>query len=113
MAHYAKIDENNIVVDIIVAEQDIIDSGMLGDPSNWIQTSYNTSGGYHNQGKRPLRFNYASVGSIYRRDLDAFISPKPYPSWALNEVTKEWVAPVARPDTTEMPIWNEDTQSWV
>ena len=62
MSHYAKIDENNTVVQVIVAEQDVIDSGLFGDPASWIQTSYNTQGGKHLLGGTPLRKNYAGIG---------------------------------------------------
>lgn len=113
MAHFARIDENNIVTEVIVAEQDVIDTGLFGHPSSLIKTSYNTFAGYHTQGKSPLRFNYAGIGYVYRKDLDAFIAPRPYPSWTLNESTKEWNAPVAYPDTTEMLQWDEETQSWI
>lgn len=101
MAHFAKI-ENNIVTQVIVAEQEFIDSGAVGDPSSWIQTSYNGN----------IRKNYAGIGYIYNPDLDAFIAPKPFPSWVLNETTASWEAPIARPDDKNY-IWDEDTQSWI
>jgi hypothetical protein len=87
MSHYAKI-ENGIVTQIIVAEQDVIDSGLFG--TGWIQTSYNTRGGQHPEG-RPLRKNYAGIGFIYDAERDAFIPPKLDDSWTLNEETCLWV----------------------
>jgi hypothetical protein len=114
MAHFAQIDSNNTVIQVIVVEQDVIDTGLFGDPATWIQTSYNTQGGQHVLGGTPLRKNYAGIGYTYDASRDAFISPKPYPSWLLDEVTCWWTAPVAQPEPEEgvMHIWNEDTQSW-
>ena len=79
MSHFAKV-ENGIVTQVIVAEQDFIDTGALGH--GWVQTSYNTQGGQHPEG-RPLRKNYAGVGYAYDEGRDAFIPPQPYPSWTL------------------------------
>ena len=93
MAHYAKI-ENTIVTQVIVAEQDFIATGALGDPAAWIQTSYRTHGGQHPEGT-PLRKNYAGLGYTYDEQRDAFIPPKPYPSWVLNEQTCLWESPIA------------------
>lgn len=120
MAHFAQIDDNNIVVQVIVVEQDVINSGLFGDPTRWIQTSYNTRGGVHyGQDGQPdngvaLRKNYAGIGYTYDSVRDAFIPPKPYPSWVLNEETCFWEAPVAQPAPQEGVFysWNEDTQSW-
>lgn len=89
MAHFAQI-ENNIVVQVIVAEQDFINSGAVGNPANWIQTSYNTSGGVHSQGGTPLRKNYAGIGFTYDADRDAFIPPKPEGNYTLNEESCLW-----------------------
>ena len=77
MSHYAQIDENNIVINVIVAEEDFIQSGSVGDPNSWIQTSYNTYGNVHQLGGTPLRKNYAGIGYTYDSILDAFIPPKP------------------------------------
>jgi hypothetical protein len=111
MSHFAKV-ENGIVTQVIVAEQDVIDSGMFG--TGWVQTSYNTAGGVHKNGGTPLRKNYAGIGYTYDSSRDAFISPKPYPSWILNETTCLWDSP------TPMPVvegkrftWDEPTTSWV
>ena len=116
MSHFAKV-ENGIVTQVIVAEQDVIDSGLFG--TGWVQTSYNTSGGQHPEG-RPLRKNYAGVGYTYNENRDAFIPPKPYPSWLLNDETCLWEPPVPMP-TNKIRLsgaaviftWDEDTASWV
>lgn len=113
MSHFAQIDENNIVTNVIVAEQDFIDSGAVGDPSKWIQTSYNTQGGEHKLGGTPLRKNYAGIGYSYDADRDAFLPPKPFNSWVLNEDTCLWYAPEPRPDDGKMYHWDEDTTSWI
>ena len=109
MSHFAKV-ENGLVVQVIVAEQDVIDSGIFGH--GWVQTSYNTHGGQHPEG-RPLRKNYAGIGYTYDEQRDAFISPKPFASWLLNEDTCLWDAPVAMPTDGNFYAWNEETQSWV
>lgn len=120
MAYFAKIDENNVVVDIIKASQEFIDSGKVGDPSMWLQASYNTRGGVHYQrdtgtasGFAGLRKNYPGVGYTYDPIRDAFIPPKPYDSWVLNEDTCMWMAPVPKPDTTNFYRWDEDNVQWV
>ena len=102
MSHFAKIDSNNIVENVIVAEQDFINSGAVGDSFLWVQTSYNNN----------FRKNYAGVGYTYDSALDAFIPPQPYPSWVLNEDTCQWESPVAYPEDDKMYKWNEETQSW-
>ena len=112
MAHFAQINENNTVIQVIVVEQDVINTGLFGAPATWIQTSYNTQGGQHSQGGTPLRKNYAGIGYTYDSVRDAFIPPKPYPSWILDEDTCLWSAPVALPDTENRYTWNEETTSW-
>jgi hypothetical protein len=111
MAHFAQIDQNNIVVSVLVIEQDQIDTGLLGDPSRWIQTSYNTRCGEHLAGGTPLRKNYAGPGMIYDPIRDAFYVPQPYPSWTLNEYTCQWEPPVPRPEGYY--VWNEPTLEWL
>lgn len=111
MAHYAKV-INNIVEQIIVADQDVIDSGIFGDPAQWIQTSYNTKGGIHADNGYPLRKNFAFIGCTYDPSRDAFIPPKPFPSWQLNEETCLWYAPVTAPDDGKFYNWNEPMQIW-
>ena len=109
MSHFAKV-ENGIVTEVIVAEQDVIDSGLFG--SGWIQTSYNTRGGQHPEG-RPLRKNYAGVGFTYDSGRDAFIAPQPFPSWVLNETTCLWEAPTPEPTDGKFYNWNEQQLAWV
>jgi hypothetical protein len=109
MSHFAQV-ENGIVTQVIVAEQDVIDSGLFG--SGWIQTSYNTAGGQHPEG-RPLRKNYAGIGYTYDSDRDAFIPPQPYPSWTLNEETCLWNPPTPTPTDNKPYMWDEATLSWV
>ena len=110
MSHFAKI-ENGTVTQVIVAEQDVIDSGIFGN--GWIQTSYNTHGGVHANGGTPLRKNYAGIGYTYDEGRDAFIPPQPYPSWTLNEDTCLWDAPVARPTDGKLYSWDEATLLWI
>lgn len=112
MSHFAQINSDHTVIQVIVAEQDVIDLGLFGDPAAWIQTSYRTHGGQHPEG-RPLRKNYASVGYMYDSDRDAFIPPKPYASWILNEETCLWQAPIARPQDNNSYVWSEDLQQWM
>jgi hypothetical protein len=109
MAHFAQV-ENGLVARVIVAEQDVIDSGIFGH--GWVQTSYNTHGGQHPEG-RPLRKNYAGVGYAYDTTRDAFIPPQPYPSWTLNEDTCLWGAPTAMPTDGKMYSWDEATLAWI
>lgn len=103
MSHFAKINGSNIVTEAIVAEQDFINSGAVGDSFLWVQTSYNGN----------FRKNYAAVGHTYDKSKDAFIPPKPYASWTLVEDTCQWVAPTAMPDDGKYYRWNEDTTNWV
>ena len=111
MSHFAQV-KNGIVQRVIVAEQDFIDSGKVGDPATWLQTSYNTRGGKHPQG-RPLRFNYAGIGHKYDKARDAFIPPRPFKSWLLDEKTCLWQAPVPMPTDGKMYAWDELVQNWV
>ena len=121
MAHFAKIVSVNefifVVTDVIVAEQDFIDS--LADASNWIQTSYNTRGGIHYapNSNTPddgiaLRKNFASNGYTYDLNRDAFIPPKFYDSWIFNESTCLWDPPIPYPDDDNMYEWDEDNIEW-
>jgi len=107
MAHYAKI-KNGIVVDVIVAEQDFVDT----QEGTWVQTSYNTQGGVHRLGGTPLRKNYAGIGNIYDSARDAFYAEQPYASWVLNETSCIWEPPVPRPPDVGRYDWNEKTKSW-
>jgi len=115
MAHFAQI-ENNLVTQVIVVDNtDILDANsneseavgvqfctdLLG--GTWVQTSYNGN----------IRKNYAGIGDTYDATRDAFIIPKPYPSWVLDETTCQWGAPVAMPTDDKMYEWDEDTTSWI
>lgn len=122
MAHYAFLDENNIVTEVIVGrdENEVVEG--INDWETYygnfrgqrcLRTSYNTFGGKHNKGGIPLRKNYAGVGFSYSDELDAFIPPKPYPSWILNEDTCLWEAPIPYPgEGTDIYTWNEENQTW-
>lgn len=111
MAHFAKV-EDGIVTQVIVVEQDVIDSGLFGDPASWVQTSYNTHGGQHPEG-RPLRKNYAGIGYTYDAGRDAFIPPKPYSKWVLNEQTCLWDAPTQMPNDGKRYSWDDNAGNWV
>ena len=106
MSHFAEIDKDGIVLRVIVAEQDFINSGKVGDSFNWVQTSYN-----HN-----FRKQYAHIGGTYDKVNDVFITPKPYPSWTL-DASFDWQPPTARPadywtaDSSKY-TWNDDTEAW-
>lgn len=113
MAHFAQIDGNNIVRQVLVIEQEVIDTGLFGEPSSFVQTSYNTHGGVHTLGGTPLRKNYAGIGYTYDSGRDAFIPPKPYNSWVLNEDTCLYEAPTPMPTDDKRYSWDEDTTSWV
>jgi len=113
MSHFAQIDENNIVTRVLVIEQDVVDTGLFGEPSSFVQTSYNTQGGVHKLGGTPLRKNYAGIGYTYDVNRDAFIPPKPFNSWVLNESTCLYEAPTPMPTDDKMYTWNEETTSWV
>jgi hypothetical protein len=112
MSHFAKVN-NGIVEQVIVAEPEFFQTFVDTSPGEWIQTSYNTHGGVHATGGTPLRKNYAGIGYTYDRERDAFIPPKPFASWVLNEDTCLWDAPVAMPDDGGMYQWDEATTSWV
>jgi hypothetical protein len=113
MSHFAKV-ENGTVTQVIVVEQDVLDTGLFGEPSLWVQTSYNTHGGVHLLGGTPLRKNYAGVGYTYDSERDAFIPPTPFNSWLLNEDTCLWEAPTPMPtDDTLLYSWDEATLSWL
>ena len=109
MSHFAKV-ENGIVTEVLVIEQDVIDTGLFGDPALFVQTSYNTHGGQHPEG-RPLRKNFAGIGFTYDAARDAFIPPQPYQSWILDD-DANWQPPVPMPTDGERYSWNESTQTW-
>jgi len=103
MSHFAEINSDSIVQRVIVAEQDFINSGVVGDSFNWVQTSYNGN----------FRKNYAGTGYTYDKTRDAFIAPQPYASWTLVEATCQWEAPTAYPTDGKLYEWDEDTTAWV
>lgn len=111
MAHFAKVN-NGIVEQVIVAEPEFFNTFVDSSPGQWIQTSYNTYGGVHTLGGTPLRKNYAGIGYTYDAQKDAFIPPKPFPSWELNEETCLWESPTPYPDDGERYAWNETSQDW-
>jgi len=119
MAHYAKVNQG-LVEQIIVAEEEFFETFQDTSPGNWIQTSYNTRGGKHykedgtesSDQSKALRKNFASVGYSYDVSKDAFIPPKPYDSWTLNNTTCLWECPVAHPSDDGRYNWNEEDQSW-
>jgi hypothetical protein len=128
MAHFAKLDENNIVLEVNVVHNDVIDnlpfpeSEPLGIQfltewsngySNWKQCSYNTYENIHVFGGVPIRKNYPGKGFIYDPDRDAFYSPKPFPSFVLNETTCVWQTPIPCPSDDKIYLWDEPTTAWV
>ena len=128
MAHFAKLGKGNIVERVEVVSNDIATTeqagmdflnNLYGSRDVWKQTSYNTIAGEHKLGGTPFRKNYAGVGYTYDQTRDAFIPPKPFNSWILNETTCVWEAPVTRPEITEQQlqdgskyVWNEENQTW-
>ena len=112
MSHFAQIDSNNTVTQVIVVEQDVINTGLFGPANTWIQTSYNTKFGVHILGGTPFRKNYAGVGFSYDANRDAFIPPKFYPSWVLNEDKCDWEYPFLPPNDGKRYIWNESIVNW-
>lgn len=127
MAHYAKV-QQGVVTQVIVAEPEFFDTFVDNSPGRWIKTSYNIRGGVYydpatnepaadqsviNEDEARLRKNYAGIGFAYDKDRDAFIPPKPYDSWLLNEESCLWEAPVPRPDDGNDYEWDEETTSWV
>ena len=114
MAHFAKI-ENGIVVQVNVIDEDYFAANReTRYTGQWVQTSYNTKGGVHLLGGTPLRKNYAGIGYTYDEARNAFIPPKPYDSWTLNEDTCLWDPPVSYPDDIDKLSysWNEEKQIW-
>lgn len=121
MSHFAKVYEG-LVVQIIVAELDFFDTFVDSSPGDWIQTSYNTRGGIYYEPNsnipapdqsKALRKNYAGLGYSYSKERDAFIPPKPYPSWVLDNFSCLWEPPIPYPNDGHEYMWDESTQSWV
>ena len=119
MAHYSFLNMKNIFTELITGKDE------TEGPTNWEmhygnfreqvckRTSYNTRGGQHLNGGTPFRKNYAGIGYTYDYARDAFIPPKPYPSWVLNSNTCLWEAPVAYPEDGKLYIWDEENQNWI
>ena len=121
MAHFAKVN-NGIVEQVIVAEPEFFDTFVDSSPGQWIQTSYNTRGGVHYNPEtgepsadqsKALRKNYAGIGYSYDAQRDAFIPPKPYASWVLDEQTCTWSSPIPYPTDGKYYSWDEANQAWV
>lgn len=112
MTHFAKVN-GGVVVQVIVAEPEFFETFVDSSPGEWIQTSYNTHGGVHANGGTPLRKNYAGIGYTYDSQRDAFIPPKPFTSWTLNEDTCLWEPPVPMPMDGKFYKWDEPTTNWV
>jgi len=126
MASFAKIGLNNKVIEVLSVHNNVLkDSNGVEQEVNgvdfltkltgypvWKQTSYNTHGGVHNNNGIPLRKNHAGIGMTYDEDRDAFIAPKPFNSWILNEDTCRWEAPVSKPIDDNRYTWNESTLTW-
>jgi hypothetical protein len=117
MAHFAQLDENNVVTQVIVVANDellldgvesetrgvIFCKSLFGEDTKWVQTSYNAT----------IRKNYAGIGYTYNKDLDAFIAPQPFASWTLNEETARWEAPTPMPTDGKIYFWSEDDLTWL
>jgi hypothetical protein len=121
MAHFAKIGKGSKVEEVLVVSNDVATTeqagvdflnNLYGTNDIWKQTSYNTRGGVHLTDGTPFRKNFAGVGFKYDQTRDAFIEPKPYNSWILNETTCQWEAPVVKPDDGQRYNWNEENQTW-
>tara|TARA_R100000742_G_C4177912_1_gene14008 strand:+ start:140 stop:523 length:384 start_codon:yes stop_codon:yes gene_type:complete len=121
MASFTKLGKGNIVEKVVAVSNDIATTEQAGvDFLNnlydtrdvWKQTSYNTKAGVHLLGGTPFRKNYAGIGFTYDQERDAFIAPKPFDSWTLNETTCEWEAPIAEPTDEQNYNWNETTKQW-
>lgn len=118
MSHFAKV-YNGIVCQVIVAEPEFFKTFNDPIPGDWVQTSYNTRGNIHYDGNGipdggiPMRKNYAGIGYSYNKDLDAFIPPKPYASWILDEETCLWNPPVSKPSNGVRYLWDEEVKNWI
>lgn len=126
MAHWAQIDENNVVLNILVGDNNDPTEGYEWLIENiggtWLKTSYNTRGGIHHNSEtgepsedqsKAFRKNYAQIGFTYNEEIDGFVPPKPAESWILNKDTGLWEAPVPYPEGTDFYVWDESSVSWV
>jgi len=116
MAHFAELDENNVVLQVIVGVDEPHDGEAIYAQTTgrvWKKTSYNTFGGEHRLGGTPFRKNYAGIGYTYDPDRDAFIPPQPFPSWTLDEQTCHWISPIPIPTGDKRYVWDEQTLQWI
>ena len=116
MAHFAELDENNVVTQVIVGVDEPLNGEAIYAETTgtvWKKTSYNTWAGEHSLGGTPFRKNYAGIGYTYDPDRDAFIPPQPFPSWTLNEQTCHWDSPVPMPTDEKRYAWDEQTCQWI
>lgn len=127
MAHFAKLDENNLVIEVVVTDNNDPngDEGLAWLENNlggrWVKTSYNTQRGQHILGGIPFRKNYAGIGFYFDEERDAFIPPKVFASWVLNEDTCQWEPPISKPedakqsldDLGKIYVWDESVVNWV
>jgi len=125
MSHFAQINDQNIVQQVLVIDQAEIDTGNWGDPASWIQTSYNTHGGIYytpnsdtldSDQSKAFRKNYAGIGYTYLPngpEGEGFAPPQPYPSWVMNATSYLWEAPIPMPSSPPYYEWDESTLSWV
>lgn len=115
MSHFAELDENNLVIRVLVGDNSMPNEGYDWFVENlggtWVQTSYNTFGGQHKEGGVPFRKNFAGIGFTYDESRDAFIPPKPFDSWLLDEETCLWKPPIAKPAGNF--TWDESVVNWV
>lgn len=112
MGNYAKV-VDGIVTKVIVAKADFFESFVDDEEGQWIKTSYNTRMGVHDNGGTPLRKNFAGIGYTYDSERDAFIPPKRFSSWILDEDTCCWISPIPYPDDGLTYKWDESVQNWV
>ena len=120
MSHFARVDDNDFVVEVIRITQDMVDTGLWGEPDSFVQTSFNTYGGIHygDDGQpsidqsKAFRKNYAGILFKLDRVRNAFIPPQDFPSWTLNEDSCLWEAPTPMPTDGKAYAWNESTLSW-
>jgi hypothetical protein len=118
MAHFAKLDENNVVLEVhVVHNNELLDENGVEQEQRGIDFLISWSNGYlawkQASYNGTFRKNYAGIGYSYRQDIDAFVPPQPFASWVLNEMTAQWEAPVAMPTDGKMYNWNEETTNWV
>jgi hypothetical protein len=121
MAHFAKVNENNIVETVVVVPDEFEDRGQdylaneLGMGGTWVKTSYNTSQGQHLNGGTPVRGNFASVGYTYDPSIDIFMPPRPHPNWKIDYTKFKWVPPVAEPEYKEGFAWrwSQTNNEWI